>query len=684
MIQPGDIQLDVAILGGGFAGVYCAKALRKALGKRSPVRIGLISEDNFMAFQPMLPEVASSSVSPRHVVNPLRLLCRDVEVLRGRVESIDWPGRRLSLHAGPFAGHLIVKYEHLVLTLGAQTNLSRIPGMPEHAFLLKNAGDAMLLRATLIERIEAASLEQRPDVKRRLLSFVVVGGGYSGVEIAGHILGFFHSIRGFYRNISAQDLQLCLVHDGDHLLPTMSRRLGEYCAAKLSQQGLKIILRHLVKSVTANRVRLDDGTIIETNTVICTVGNAPHPLVTDLAKACGLETIKGRPVAEPTGQIKGQTQLWAAGDCAAFPAPQGGPSPATAQFALRQGALVGKNLARLMRREALEPFRYKGLGEMASIGHHRAVAEIMGFKFYGFFAWWLWRTVYLLKLPRLDRKIRVLLDWTLDLFFPRDINHLSPRYSSLLTEIHLEAGDVLFQSGEPAFSFYMVKSGVLEIRDGEETVQVIDAGGYFGEQALSGDAVWHYEAVAREATQLVSVPLRVFQQLVQGVGSLGQFFQKSATKYQSREVVEAIGHKIPAAVASQPIERLMERKLYTLGPHMTMQQALQVTRSFPRSSYPVVDERQSLLGTVSREDFYEFIKRQDTTPETTIDHLRFTQVPTVAAGTSIGEVMRCFIRTGSNKVLVVDNDRHLQGIATVMDLMAAVGTHDGHGNGGHS
>ncbi|MDA1274406.1 MAG: cyclic nucleotide-binding domain-containing protein [Verrucomicrobia bacterium] len=466
-------------------------------------------------------------------------------------------------------------------------------------------------------------------------------------------------------------MQVHLVHSGDHLLPSLNRKLGEYGAQTLKERGLKLVLNQRVKSITANRVYLESGSIIETNTVISTVGNAPHPLVTALGAECAFEMRKGCIVTESTGQVKGQTHLWAMGDCAAFPAVAGGDCPNTAQFAFRQGALVGRNIARTMRQQKPRPIRFKGLGEIASIGHHVAVADILGVQFSGFFAWWLWRSVYLLKLPRFDRKIRVMLDWTLDLFFPRDLNHLSPRFSKSVNESHLESGDRLFHKGEPAFSFYIVKSGALEILDGDEIIQRITAGGYFGEQALLEGGIGSYDARAIEPTDLASVPASIFHQLARGGGSLGHFFQKSAAKYQSQEIVEAIGRKIDPNVAAQPISLFMERKLHTLSPGMMIRETLQVIRDHPRSSYPVVGAGEKLLGLMRREDFYEFLKRPDTRAETPMANMTFTSVPAVSADTTVGDVMKCFIRSGSNKVLVVDGDNRLQGIATVMDLFTA-------------
>ena len=667
----GNLKLDIVILGGGFAGVYCAKTLHRALSRESSSKIGLISEENYMVFQPMLPEVTGASISPRHVVNPLRLLCQGIPVFKGQIVRINWPDRKLILNAGAFSGNVEMQYRHLVLAMGAIVDLSRIPGMPEHAYLMRNVGDAMLLRTTIIGRIEEANLESRVEVKRRLLSFVVVGGGYSGVETAGQILDLLRSIRGYYPTVSEQDLQVHLVHSQDHLLPTLSRRLGEYSARKLRERGLKLILNQRVKAVTAHRVYLENGSVIETNTVVSTVGNAPHPLVASLCEENKFPTEKGRILTEPSCQVKGEPQLWAAGDCAAVPHLKGGFCPSTAQFAQRQGILLGNNLARSLHKKPLQPFIFKGLGELASIGHRTAVADVFGMNFSGFFAWWLWRTVYLLKLPRLDRKIRVVLDWTLDLFFPRDINLLSPRFSTLLKEIHLEKGDVLVQRNEPAFSFYIVKSGSIEIFDDQGTIKTVTAGEYFGERALLADGIWPFDACAAESSALVSIPANIFHQMVRGCGSLGRLFQKSAGKYESREMVEALTRKISSFTGTKTAAELMQRNLRTFNPGMTVRDAVAITKSHPHSSYPCVDSARRVLGVVNREDFYEFIKKPETVADTKLREMAFATLPTVHENVSVNGMMELLIRSGSNKLLVVNSEDRLVGIITVIDLFAS-------------
>jgi NADH dehydrogenase len=670
MNEPNRIRLDVAILGGGFAGVYCARALLKESRAGKPPRTGLISEENHMVFQPMLPEVVGASLSPRHIVNPLRLLCRGAEILRGRVKQILWPDRRLFLHAGDFSGDVEVTFEHLVLAMGSAVDLSPIAGMPEHSFLMRNVGDAMLLRATMISRIEEASLVADPEVRKRLLTFVVVGGGFSGVETAGQILDFLRGVPRYYTSVSATDLQVYLVHSRDHLLPEFDRGLGEYTARKLEERGLHLVLNERVQSVTAKCVSLRSGAVIETNTVISTVGNAPHPLVLQLCKENDLAMEKGRIATEASCLVRGTTHLWAAGDCAAVPHVDGGICPDTAQFAMRQGALMGRNIARAYRREPLEPFSFKGVGQLAAIGHRTAVAHLKGLRFSGFVAWWLWRTVYLAKLPGLDRKLRVMLEWSLDLFFPRDITLLSPRYTRVFKEMYLEPGGILFHPGDPAFSLYIVKKGLLEVRDGERVIQVLGPGDYVGERALLNDRVWHFEGRALEPSLLVAIPAETFLQIVHGTGSLGRLFRKSAAKYQSRDVLQAFTGRLPPEILGRSAAEVMVRDLIVLRPEMSLREVIERVRQRPHSAYPVVGEDDRILGVVQREDLYEFIKDLRVQPETPLGEMPLTSLPVTGPEAPVGAVIERVLRSGGSKMLVAGSDGRLLGMITLMDLVA--------------
>lgn len=507
-------RFEVLIAGGGFAGAYCARSLARALGRESIYKVGLLAGQNIMVFQPMLAEVAAASLSPLDVVNPLRQFCRGVNVMRGSIVEIDLKERRLILDAGRVTQNVELEFGHLVLALGSVVDLSRVPGMAEHSLVLKGVGDALKIRTTVINRLEQANLEQDREHIGHLLTFVVVGGGYSGVETAGQMLDLLQRIKKYYHNLRDVPLRVVLVHSGPTLLPEVGESLGRYAERKLRGRGMEILLNTRVKSMTAYRVFLDKGDPIGATTVISTVGNAPHPVVTDLCAAAGLQTKKGRIVTDSAMRVPGHDRLWAAGDCAAVPV-DGKESPATAQFAQRQGKVLGKNIAQVLRGQEPQPFRHKNLGQLASIGHFSAVAEIMGVQFSGFVAWWIWRTVYLLKLPRLQRKLRVMVDWTMDLFFPRDISVLVPGPTELFGEMHLEPGCVVFHAGEPAFSFYIVKDGRVDLFDGDRVVKSLTAGQHFGNQELVEGARWPFSAMAAEPTTLVSVSRKAFETMIE-------------------------------------------------------------------------------------------------------------------------------------------------------------------------
>ena len=512
------LHFDAVIAGGGFAGVYCARALEAKLGNSARERVALIASENFMLFQPMLAEVAGSALPPQHVVNPIRQLCRNVTVLRGEITEIDLDAHRLTVSAGDFVGNVIVTFRHLVAGLGGTVDLSRVPGMAEHAFLMKNIGDALKLRDALIGRFEEANMEEDARDIRRLLTFVIVGGGFSGVETSGQLLDFTRELLSFYPRLPADALRIVLIHGRDRLMPELSASLAKYCEDNLRNRGLEIILNARVSAMTAGRIQLDDGRVIESRTVVSTVGSAPHPLLVALSRKSGLPCEKGRLLTDATMRVKGRSDLWAAGDCAAVPMPPnprqgaGAPSarefsPSTAQFALRQGALLGRNLARALQGSGdFQAFRFRGLGELTSLGHHAAAAEILGLKFSGFFAWWLWRSIYLMKLPGFERKLRVLLDWTLDLFFPADITSFQAQPTQVLKLMHLEKGDVLCHAGEPAFSFYIVKAGLIELRNPTGAVErTMTPGRHFGKSTILHNLAWPYTAVATEPSEVMAI-----------------------------------------------------------------------------------------------------------------------------------------------------------------------------------
>lgn len=672
MAQSPVIELDVAVVGGGFAGVYCAKVLaRHARGDRR-LKAGVIAAENYMVFQPMLAEVAAGTLSPQHVINPIRQLCRGLVFHKGIIRNINASKRELHLSAGDFTPDISIRFRHLVVALGAVIDLSRVPGMPEHALLMQNVGDAMKLRATVLSRFEEASLAHNAQLRRQLLSFVVVGGGYSGVETAGELLDLMKDMLPYYAGLRPEDIKVTLIHSQDHLLPTLNRRLGEYALRKLQGRGLIVHLNRRAKAVTAQTVLLDDGTLIKSSTVVSTIGNAPHPVVVDLCQQLGLMHERGRLPTDSCLRVPGHDWLWAAGDCAAVPFSADSSQricPATAQFAMRQGTLLGRNLLATLRGRDPLPFTFKGLGELAAIGHRTAVAEIMGLRFSGFPAWFMWRTIYLSKLPGIQRKLRVIVDWTFDLFFPRDINLLNPSYTRKLKAQHLEAGDILFNPGEPAFSLYFVKEGIIEIRDNGQIVKTVRAGDYFGERALLEDGIWRYQAIAVTATSLIALGAPEFKALIEGSNALLRLFTRSAQAYLSREDIEAMKSQLSKKTLAKSASDLMNRSLDTVTPSTSLLEAMALFKAKRHGSYPLVNADGILVGIIKRDDLFDYLKSHASNNGQSVMVLPHDNtLPITGEETSCEEIVELFLRSGRNKILVADHAKKLSGIITLLDL----------------
>ena len=409
----------LVIVGGGFAGCKTAQLLEHTLPP--DWALTLISQENFITFNPLLPEVVGASILPGHVIAPHRQMIHCSHICMAQVTDIDVINREIH-YLGEGSGRL--QYDQLVLTCGTNANLDIVKGMANYALPLKTLGDALFLRNRVISRLEQAEMQPDPALRRWLTTFVVIGGGFSGVETAGELVDFLHASLRYYRQINREDLRIVLLHSSEYLLPELSATLGAFTLKKMRQHDVEVHLNARAVRVTDRGVQLGSGEIIEGGTVVCTIGTQPNPLLEQIPAMKN----RGRLVVNSDLSVAGADSIWAAGDCAAVINEKDGQlSPPTAQFAEAQARRLADNINRRLRDQPTLPFSYRPKGQMSSIGHNKAVAEIFGVKISGFIAWLMWRGLYLLRVPTFSRKSRLFLEWSWAMFFPPDISHLGYR-----------------------------------------------------------------------------------------------------------------------------------------------------------------------------------------------------------------------------------------------------------------
>ena len=420
----------VLILGGGFGGIYAAIELERALRSRPDVCITLVTSDNYFLFTPMLHEVAASDLEMNTIVNPLRKMLRRVKTFTGNIETINLERRCVAVTHG-FDRHAHeLSYDHLIIALGSSTNFFGLPGLQDAALTIKTLDDAIELRNRLITHLEEANSECAAGQRQPLLTFVVVGAGFAGVETLGGINDFVREAICFYPNLTPEFVRTILISSEEFILPELGSKLGAYAQRKLAARGVEIITSTRVTGVRDGIVELSDGRTISATTLIWAAGNAPNPLV------AGLPIAKhgGRILVDQYLAAKEFPGVWAIGDCASIPDRKtGGFHPPTAQHAIREARCAARNVASDIVGGKKKPFHFSTLGRLAAIGRRTGVANVFGLNFSGFPAWWLWRTIYLLKLPRLEKKMRVALDWTLDLCFAKDFACVTARHPFKLT-----------------------------------------------------------------------------------------------------------------------------------------------------------------------------------------------------------------------------------------------------------
>jgi NADH dehydrogenase len=408
-LQRREARGGTLIVGGGFAGSYVARLL----GKRGAT---IVSRENFMLYTPILPEAASGTLEPRHVVVPLRMMCRHADLVLGRAVSLEPASRIVGVETE--VGPTEIRYERLVIALGAVVRTLPIPGLAEHGLGFKGLADAIQLRNHVLRQLELADAATSAEDAKRHLSFVFIGAGYAGVEALAELSDLLRDALRFYPRLRGTRQRWVLVDAAPKILPEIPSRLGDYAARELWKRGVDIRVSTTLEAVEEHAVTLSDGTRLETETLVWTAGVKANPLLAQLGLPLDE---RGRVIVDSTLKVEGLDGVWALGDCARVPneATPGHFDPPTSQHALRQARRLAKNLTGEVR-----PYRYRMLGQVATLGRHKGIADVMGLRLRGFLGWFVTRTYHLYQLPLLTRKLRVVTDWTVSLFFRRDIAEL--------------------------------------------------------------------------------------------------------------------------------------------------------------------------------------------------------------------------------------------------------------------
>jgi NADH:quinone reductase (non-electrogenic) len=527
---------QILVLGGGFGGIYAARHLEKVL-KPDEASVRLVNRENYWVYQPMLPEVISSSIGLTDVVSPIRRLCPRTDLVMREVESIDLSKRVVTVSPGFRPRRLELAYDCLVIALGSVTDFHSMPGMLENAIPFRTLADALALRNHVIRTLEEADVETDFEFRRKLLTFVVAGGGFSGVEVIAELNDFVQEVKSNYVRLRDERIRCVLVHAGDRILPEMTERLALFAQKILTKRGVEILLNDRLTAASSEKAILKSGLEIPAKTIVSTVPSALAPVLQKLD--CAKE--KGRLLVNGNLELVGyEGQVWALGDCAAIKTKSGHPVPPTAQHAIREAKTVALNIAATLRGGERSAFAFEGLGKLGSLGHFSAVADILGLRVSGFMAWCLWRSIYLMKMPGLNRKVRIALDWMVALLFPPDLVQLRVLREAGISRQHFEPGEVVFFQGDLGDSVYLIEKGECDVsreKDGQQQhVATLATGDYFGEMAVLTDASRNATIRARTAMDVLLISKADFDMLKTGVPAFGEVFRALAQARSAAKV----------------------------------------------------------------------------------------------------------------------------------------------------
>ncbi len=516
----------IIIVGGGFAGIFAARQLARNLRteklSQTDFHIELINPTNYFVFQPLLPEVVSGTISAPDAVSPLRALLPGVHFRMAEVVDLALDEKTITVLQGTRRIPQPLRFDHLVLTPGQRTNISHMPGFAEHSFTLRDLADAHELRNHVLQCLEHADITENQELKQRLLTFVVVGAGFSGVETMGELQEMVHRTLRYYPNIQEAEIRLLLVQRGGRILPELPIKSSLYGEKELRRRGVDIRLNCSIARATAYAVETADGEKIATDTLITTIGNGPSKIIENLP----FTTSRGRLLTDSYLRLQGYENIWSAGDAAAAETPHTAVAPTTAQFAVQEARQLARNLTASLRGSTMQPFNYKPRGSMASLGNYRGVAELFGIPISGLAAWILWRGFYIAMLPGFFTRLRVALNWLLDYFVPRNSVQISNKPPMACRMRCYAAGDVLFRPRQLVDGLYVLVKGKLESRSEDgDFVRIINPGEHWGERVME----IHHNTVgtltALEDSQVLVLNREDFERLYDSLPVLKKYFR---------------------------------------------------------------------------------------------------------------------------------------------------------------
>jgi NADH dehydrogenase len=525
----GSVKKRALVLGGGHAGYRAARRLLELRKSQDDLEVILVSSETAEVYHGLMPQIVGGKVNARHLLVPLREYLPGAVFYNYEVERIDLENRRVYLDPVAERAKIELDYDYLVISLGSVTDLSRFPGLREHGLQTKTVGDVYYLHDHLLEILERASVEQDLRERKRLLTVLVVGAGYAGVEIGAEANNLLRSALRFYPDISPDELDVSILSNADRILPGMHRKLADAAALHLARKGMRIRCNTSVECATAGEAVLSSGERVPTRTIIVTAGIAPNPLVQSLP----VKLNRGRIITDEYCRVPGFPGVYAAGDNAAVPHYKtGDPCPPTAMYAFTQGPHVGENIIAEMRGKTLRRYAFNNFGEVAQLGHTFGLMQAFGVPFSGFIAGLVVRAVFFFVVPSWRCRLGLIADWLASIMFPPDVSQMKVGRSETIVPLRFAAGQEIVRQGDPGSRFYIVQTGKVEVvrrsEDGEHVLATLGPGKYFGEVALLRDSFRTATVRAIEDTSVLSIARNDFRILVQHLPMLEHALSESA------------------------------------------------------------------------------------------------------------------------------------------------------------